>query len=203
MKIMNLVFHPDLKTSRVNRAWKLQLENSGKLASSRDMYREYPDFTIDVEKEQSMLKVHDRIVIQFPLYWYSVPPLLKKWLDDVLTPGFAYGERGDKLAGKDLQLLVSVGGRHRFYNGFDIFCTIPDLLRPFQLAANLTQMNYLSPEWMYEADSVSQEVIEKHGERWIAMIDDPRRSNPRQFLYDEMSSDTDAHHEEAIPQQVV
>ncbi|MDJ0862126.1 MAG: hypothetical protein QNJ82_07815 [Gammaproteobacteria bacterium] len=103
-------------------------------------------------------------------------------------------------------MLVSVGGRHRFYNGFDIFCTIPDLLRPFQLAANLTQMNYLSPEWMYEADSVSQEVIEKHGDRWIAwiaMIYDPRRSNPRQFLYDEMSSDTDAHHEEAIPQQVV
>ncbi len=64
-------------------------------------------------------------------------------------------------------------------------------------------MNYLSPEWMYEADSVSQEVIEKHGERWIALIDDPRRSNPRQFLYDEMSFDTDAHHEEAIPKQVV
>ena len=202
MKIMNLVFHPDLKTSRVNQIWKRQLENSGKLASSRDMYREYADFAVDVEKEQSILTTHDRIVIQFPLYWYSVPPLLKKWLDDVLTPGFAYGERGDKLAGKDLQLLVSVGGRHRFYNGFDIFCTIPDLLRPFQLTANLTQMNYLSPEWMYQADSASQEVIEQHGERWVTMIDDPRRSNPRQYLYEEMSADTGAYQEEVNSQQV-
>ena len=90
MKIMNLVFHPDLKTSRVNQTWKRQLENSGKVASSRDMYRVHADFAIDVKNEQSMLKAHHRIVIQFPLYWYSVPPLLKKWQDDVLTPGFSY-----------------------------------------------------------------------------------------------------------------
>ena len=180
MRIMNLVFHPDLKASRVNQTWKRQLEDSGKLASSRDLYQDYPDFQIDVEKEQSMLMAHDRIVIQFPLYWYSVPPLLKKWMDDVLTLGFAYGEAGVKLEGKDLQLLVSVGGRHKFYNGFDIFCTIPDLLRLFQLTANLTRMNYLIPEWMYEADSVSEEVIKQHGRRWIEAIDDPRRSNPRQ-----------------------
>ncbi len=50
----------------------------------------HADFAIDVKNEQSMLKAHHRIVIQFPLYWYSVPPLLKKWQDDVLTPGFSY-----------------------------------------------------------------------------------------------------------------
>ncbi len=199
MKIMNLVFHPDLKTSRVNQTWKRQLENSGKLALSRDLYREYPDFCIDVEKEQSMLMAHDRIVIQFPLYWYSVPPLLKKWMDDVLTQGFAYGVAGDKLDGKDLQLLVSVGGRHEFYNGFDIFCTIPDLLRPFQLTANLTRMNYLIPEWMYEADTASQDTIEKNGRRWITIIDDPRRSNPRKYLYDTMNSDLNVSNEAAVP----
>jgi hypothetical protein len=49
MKIMHLVFHPDLTASRVNRTWKRQLENSGKLASSRDLYRDYPDYRIDVE----------------------------------------------------------------------------------------------------------------------------------------------------------
>ena len=163
MKIMHLVFHPDLTASRVNRTWKRQMEDSGKVATSRDLYRDYPDYRIDVEQEQAMLTAHERIVIQFPLYWYSVPPLLKKWMDDVLTPGFAYGDHGNKLEGKDLQLLVSVGGRHKFYNGFDIFCTIPDLLRPFQLTANLTRMNYLSPEWMYEADSANQEVIERSG----------------------------------------
>ena len=104
-------------------------------------------------------------------------------MDDVLTQGFAYGVAGDKLDGKDLQLLVSVGGRHEFYNGFDIFCTIPDLLRPLQITANLTRMNYLIPEWMYEADIASQDTIEQNGRRWITIIDDPRRSNPRKYLY--------------------
>ena len=191
MKIMNQVFHPDLSSSRVNRIWKGALEKSAKITTSRDLYSEYPDFDIDVEKEQKLLVEHDRIVFQFPLYWYSVPPLLKKWMDDVLTFGFAYGAKGDKLKGKDMQVLVSVGGRGKFYSGFDIFATIPDLLRPFQLTANLTQMNYLVPEWMFEADDVETEVVEAHGEKFAALIDDPRLSKPREYLYGQMSSELD------------
>ncbi len=44
MKILNLVFHPDLKSSRVNRSWKQVLEESSKVATSLDMYELYPDF---------------------------------------------------------------------------------------------------------------------------------------------------------------
>lgn len=197
MKIMNLVFHPNLEQSRVNRTWKKQLEGSGKITTSRNMYAEYPDFSIDVEKEQALLLEHDRIVFQFPLYWYSVPPLLKKWLDDVLTFNFAYGTEGDKLKGKDMQIVVSVGGRAKFYTGFDIFASIPDLMRMFQLTANLVQMNYLVPEYMYEADEAGAEVIEAFGRQLVQKIDDPKRSDPRQYLYDEMSADADVYYEEA------
>ena len=111
MKILNLVFHPNLENSRNNNTWKKQLDESGKVTLSRDLYSEYPDFQIDVEKEQELLTQHDRIIMQFPFYWYSMPPLLKKWLDDVLTYNFAYGPKGKALEGKDLQLIVSVGGR--------------------------------------------------------------------------------------------
>ena len=198
MKILNLVFHPDLKQSRVNLSWKMQLEDSGKITTSRDMYQEYPNFAIDVAKEQALLLEHDRIVFQFPFYWYSVPPLLKKWLDDVLTFNFAYGSEGDKLKSKDMQLIVSVGGREKFYSGFDIFTSIPDLLRPFQLTANLVQMNYLIPEWMYEADSADIKTIEAFGRNLVSTIDDPKRSDPRQYLYDVMSADTDEYYQQAI-----
>ncbi|MES9993999.1 MAG: NAD(P)H-dependent oxidoreductase [Candidatus Thiodiazotropha sp.] len=191
MKILNLVFHPNLDDSRVNKTWKNLLDKSGKITISRDMYAEYPEFSIDVKKEQELLTEHDRIIFQFPLYWYSVPPLLKKWLDDVLTFGFAYGSNGDKLKGKDLQVIISVGGRQKFYSGFDIFTSIPDLMRPFQLTANLLQMNYLEPKWMHEADRANQDTIENYGNELIKIIDDPKRSNPRQYLYDEMNSDTD------------
>ena len=99
MKILHLVFHPDLTSSRVNRVWREQIEASGKVSLSRDLYAEYPDFQIDVAQEQELLVAHKRIVLQFPFYWYSATPLLKKWLDDVLTYGFAYGSTGDKLHG--------------------------------------------------------------------------------------------------------
>lgn len=184
MRIINLVFHPNLEESRVNRIWKKQLEESGKVHTSRDLYSEYPDFKIDVEREQDLLLAHDRIIFQFPFYWYSSPPLLKKWLDDVLTYGFAYGSSGDKLKGKDLQIITSAGGEEKFYSGFDIYTTIYDLLRPFQLTANLCQMNYMLPVWMYRADSATENVIREYGSRWSEMIDDPARSNCRAFLED-------------------
>jgi len=179
---MNLVFHPNLKSSRVNRIWKEQLEESGKIATSRDLYAEYPDFKIDIEREQALLLSHDRIIFQFPLYWYSSPPLLKKWLDDVLTYGFAYGSSGNALKGKDLQIITSAGGQEKFYSGFDIYATIHDLLRPFQLTANLCQINFMIPVWMYRADSVSERVIREHGAQWADMIDDPNRADGRTFL---------------------
>lgn len=182
MKILHQVFHPNLPTSRVNRVWSDQLKESGKVSLSRDLYAEYPNFQIDIEREQQLLRDHDRIVFQFPFYWYSCPPLLKKWLDDVLTYGFAYGSTGTALKGKDLQLIVSVGGQPRFYSGFDIFATIPDLLRPFQLTAALCGMNYLIPVWMFRADSASPDVIKEHGKEWVEMVDDPLRSDPRAFL---------------------
>ena len=189
MKILNLVFHPNLESSRNNKTWKSQLDESGKISTSRDVYSEYPDFQIDVEKEQALLQEHNRIILQFPFYWYSMPPLLKKWLDDVLTYNFAYGPEGDKLKHKDMQLVVSVGGREKFYTGFDIFTTVPDLLRPFQLTANLTQMNYLQPEYMFNADAESEDMIEAFGKQLVAKIDDPKRSDPRQYLYDSMNDE--------------
>ena len=189
MKILNLVFHPNLEHSRNNKTWKSQLDESGKINTSRDLYSEYPEFQIDVEKEQVLLQEHDRIILQFPFYWYSMPPLLKKWLDDVLTYNFAYGPEGNKLKGKDMQLVVSVGGREKFYSGFDIFTTVPDLLRPFQMTANLTQMNYLQPEVMFNADAEKEEVIEAFGKQLVAKIDGLKRSDPRQYLYDSMNQE--------------
>lgn len=181
MKILHLVFHPNLPSSRVNKTWKELLEQSGKITISRDMYEEYPDFQIDVAKEQALLMEHDRIVIQFPLYWWSMTPLLKKWLDDVLQYQFAYGSKGDKLKGKDLQVICSAGGQAKNYNGFHMFATVPELMKPFQLTANLAKMNYAQPLYMFNADACSNEDIVAFGEKWIELIDNPLRSDGLEY----------------------
>jgi hypothetical protein len=62
-----------------------------------DLYEEYPDFYINVKREQQLLIEHDIIVFQHPFYWYSSPAILKQWEDLVLEFGFAYGPGGTKL----------------------------------------------------------------------------------------------------------
>lgn len=45
----------------------------------------------DVRAEQAKLVAADAVVVQFPLWWYGVPAILKGWFDRVLVSGFAFG----------------------------------------------------------------------------------------------------------------
>jgi glutathione-regulated potassium-efflux system ancillary protein KefG len=84
MKVLVNVFHPNLKQSKVNRRWVEELEQHNDITVNVE-YSQYLDWKIDVEREKKLLLAHDRIVFQHPFYWYSTPPLMKKWLDDVFT----------------------------------------------------------------------------------------------------------------------
>src|SRR4051794_39300314 len=100
-----VIAHPFLERSRANRAVALAVDNVPGLRM-RNLYDLYPYFHIDVEEEQKQMMAHDLIVIQHPMYWYSMPALLKQWLDEVWQCGWAYGPEGDKL--KDKNFLLSV-----------------------------------------------------------------------------------------------
>ena len=62
----------------------------------------YPDYRFDVKAEQEKLVKADIIVWQFPVFWYSMTSLLRKWIEDVVVHGFAYGSTGTALKGKRL-----------------------------------------------------------------------------------------------------
>ena len=79
-------------------------------------------------------------------------------------------------------MIVSVGGHAHFYSGFDIYATVHELMRPFQLTANLCKMNYMLPLWMYRADAADDQTIEKHGLEWAATIHDPLRGDAKAYL---------------------
>ncbi|XP_029903764.1 NAD(P)H dehydrogenase [quinone] 1 [Myripristis murdjan] len=44
----------------------------------------------DIVAEQNKIKEADLVIFQFPLYWFSVPAIMKGWMDRVLTQGFAF-----------------------------------------------------------------------------------------------------------------
>ena len=72
MKTLVLVFHPHLEKSQVNRKLMDAANETGDVTVV-DEYAAYPDFKINVEHEQELIETHDRIVLQFPFYWYSSP----------------------------------------------------------------------------------------------------------------------------------
>ncbi|MCA1059724.1 NAD(P)H-dependent oxidoreductase [Rossellomorea aquimaris] len=143
MKTLVLVGHPNIEESRMNKAWAGRLEKEEDV-TVHHLYKEYPDMRIDVEKEQSLLLEHDRIVFQFPFFWYSTPAILKEWQDQVLAYGWAYGSEGTKLHGKEFMVVTSTGGPGGAYRsgGFNHY-SMSELLKPLQATANLTGMRFL------------------------------------------------------------
>ena len=133
MKALVVQAHPNIEESRVNKRWREELAKHPNDIEVHALYEEYPDWQIDVEREQRLLEAHALIVWQFPLYWYSCPPLLKKWLDDVFTYGWAYGSTGRKLVGKKFGLAVSIGDKETNYTrAGDIGFSVDEVLTPFK-----------------------------------------------------------------------
>lgn len=91
MKTVVLLFHPNFEASRINKAFEQAIADD---VNVRHMYELYPNNQVDVMTEQTTLTEADRIVLQFPMYWYNSPSLLKEWQDKVLTYGWAYGSTG-------------------------------------------------------------------------------------------------------------
>lgn len=83
-KILVLFFHPRFEESKANSALVQAIPKDG-LVTFWDVYEQYPDFDIDVKKEQTLLLTHDVIVWQHPFYWYSCPPLMKQWIEMAIT----------------------------------------------------------------------------------------------------------------------
>lgn len=66
-------------------------------------------FTEQITTEQRKLSECNLLILQFPLWWWSFPAILKGWIDRVLTSGFAYGQ-GAKLEPKKVMYSITTGG---------------------------------------------------------------------------------------------
>jgi glutathione-regulated potassium-efflux system ancillary protein KefG len=173
MKVLVNVFHPNLKQSKVNRRWVEELEQHNDITVNVE-YSQYLDWKIDVEREKKLLLAHDRIVFQHPFYWYSTPPLMKKWLDDVFTYGWAYGPGGTALKGKEWISAISTGGPADSYQsgGYNNY-SMSELLKPLQQTANLIGVQYLPIFLLQGAAQATDEQIDISAQQYVAHIVNP------------------------------
>jgi glutathione-regulated potassium-efflux system ancillary protein KefF len=178
--VLVLVAHPDIARSRVNRALAAQ----ARLLPSadvevRDLYALYPDYVIDIEAEQAALAAARAVVWLHPVQWYSMPALMKLWMDDVLAFRWAYGPGGRALVGKCLWLVVSTGGveaSYRQQGGAE--APFERFLPPYRQTAQMVGMRFLDPLVFHGAHRAEAHELHAHAHafalRLQALADEAR-----------------------------
>ena len=144
MKTLILISHPKLADS----ATQEFLKTAGKSQANVDFeYIDdlYKETKIDIiQQQQQQLTKYRRIILQFPMYWYSSPASLKQYMDDVFTRKFVVANH--LLRNKELGIVVTLGDAEaEFQAGGSEHFTISELLRPFEAFANKAGMTYLKP----------------------------------------------------------
>ena len=150
MKVLVLAAHPVMEASVVTRKLLAGVRREPGI-SVVDLYDTYPDFNIDVSREQKRLEGADVVIFQHPFYWYSTPAIVKEWTDLVLEHGWAYGKEGRALEGKFWMNTISTGGSADAYGetGKNRY-SVPEFLAPIAQSASLCRMTYLPPYVVFE-----------------------------------------------------
>ena len=171
MRLLILFAHPSLEKSRVHSRLITRVPESPNV-TLHDLYEAYPAYDVDVSREQKLLVEHDLYVLQHPFFWYSVPPLLKQWIDLVLEHGWAYGSKGTALRGKRMMSIISTGGRSAAYQegGYNRY-TIRQLLAPVEQTARLCGIDYLPPYVIYGTHRLTLADIEEESVRYEAILE--------------------------------
>ncbi len=104
-----ILAHPYYTQSIANKTIVNELIKTYPNLEVRDIFQLYPDYKIDVSAEQEALLRHDTIILQYPMFWFNMPAILKLWFDEVFTYQFAYGSQGDKLKDKKVIISMTVG----------------------------------------------------------------------------------------------
>lgn len=153
MKTLVIVSHPNVQDSTTQSFLKKSAVFEE--VTWHHLENEYTYTTIDCAKERSLLLQHDRIILQFPLYWYSAPAMLKQWLDVVLSERLS-------LRGKEFGLVVTIGVKEKEYQagGSEQF-TLSELLRPFQAVAQHFQMIFLPVFTISKFSYMTEEAYKK------------------------------------------
>lgn len=137
----------------------------------------------DVAAEQAKLLWADAVILQFPLWWYSMPAIMKGWFERVYAYGFAYGvgehagERyGERfgegnLLGRRALVSMTVGGKESHYTPRGVNGALDDVLWPIQHGMLFYPgMAVLDPFVVYQANRITPEQWEDIAERYRARL---------------------------------
>ncbi|QMW21572.1 NAD(P)H-dependent oxidoreductase [Sandaracinobacteroides saxicola] len=172
-----LLFHPNIEQSKANAALRDAAQTvPGTLVV--DIYARYPDGLIDLaadsEAEARALLEADRIVLQFPIQWYSTPALLKAWQDAVLTRMYYIhpDTEGARLAGTPLMVAATAGNTSAAYgrSGANYF-TADEILAPLKATAHRCGLPWHAPHLIFRADKLGPAELVAAGDSYVCALE--------------------------------
>ena len=161
MKTLVVVSHPYPDQSQAIKALQQTAEKTPDVVV-RSLEALYGDDLngFDVAAEQKAHAAADRIVYMFPIHWFNLTPMLKAYLNQVWSCGWAFGPDGKALQGKLMQVVVTAGAsRHTYSAEGLIHSTMDEVLTPMKASAHYVGMQYAPPLAFYDAMGASNETL--------------------------------------------
>ncbi|NWB54115.1 NAD(P)H-dependent oxidoreductase [Pseudomonas sp. F8002] len=148
----------------------------------------------DIQQELDKLLWADLLILNFPIFWFSAPAMLKGWIDRVLVSGVCYGgkrfyDQGG-LAGKKALVTVTLGGREHMFGEGAIHGPLEDMLRPI-LRGTLAYVGFevLEPFVAWHVPYISaearQDFLRNYQQRLEGLADDQPLVFPKLAQFDE------------------
>lgn len=150
-----ILAHPRLEDSIGNKIISSKLADNN--TEIRHLDKLYPDFKIDIKAEQEALLLADTIIFQYPLFWYSMPAIMKEWIDKVIQYGFAFGKDSYNLENKKLIVSFTIGSPIKDYPQE----VIQKIAFPFQGLANYCKLEYAGEFFCNDINAYSDGAKEK------------------------------------------
>jgi putative NADPH-quinone reductase len=181
-----LLFHPDTERSKANTALRsAALTVPG--TRMVDIQARYPGGVIDMHTDGAAeargLLDADRIVLQFPIQWYSTPALLKAWQDAVLTRMYYIhaDTEGDKLVGTPLMVAATAGNTPAAYGrgGANHF-TMDELMAPLKATTLRCGLPWHPPHLVFRADRLEPAELAAAADAYVVALKDFIAATPTQ-----------------------
>ncbi len=158
MKTLVIVDHPFYDQSVANRRWLDEVRKYPEEFVVHNLQSSYPRSSIDPALEHSLIDNNGSIVLQFPMFWMNTPPMLKSWVDCVLTAGWAFAG-GKHLEGRKVAFAVTCGSPEETYGkDGELGFSVEDFLNSYIAAFKRCNAEYAGLYTFYNAKPVKGEV---------------------------------------------
>lgn len=175
MKTLVVVSHPYPDQSSVIKALQQVAENMPDV-TVRNLESLYGDNLngFDIAAEQKAHEVADRVVYLFPIHWFNLTPMLKAYLNQVWSYGWAFGPDSHALRNKEMQVVVTAGADQHTYSAEGVIrSSMGEVLTPMKTSAYYVGMKYASPLAFYNAMGVSEETLEEFCRTFVDRLNVP------------------------------